>query len=487
MAKQFDRKRGSSSSRSSGGKNFSKDKRGGSDKPDYKKRDFKFGSGRDDREKKEDRFSKSREEKPYSDRPKRRDDSGESSFERRERPERRDNEDKRSSRPRGDKPYGDRLKRSNDSGESSFEKRDNEDRRSSKPRGDKPGDRPKRRDDSGESSFERRERPERRDNEDKRSSRPRGDKPYGDRPKRRDDNSGKSWFDKRKSNNESIGDFEDRRERKSGDFEKKEYKKPYGDRKDSERRYEKKKPYKSKSNDSEGTRLNKYIANAGICSRREADELIKAGAVSVNGKIITEMGYKISPTDIINYGGQTLRREKMVYVLLNKPKDYITTADDPEGRKTVLHLVRDACRERIYPVGRLDRATSGVLLFTNDGDLTKKLTHPKHGVKKIYHVGLDKPLAKSDFQKIEEGIELEDGFIKADEVSYVGEGNDKKEIGIVIHSGKNRIIRRIFEHLGYDVKKLDRVVFAGLTKKDLPRGRWRFLTEQEVSILKMMK
>jgi 23S rRNA pseudouridine2605 synthase len=233
-------------------------------------------------------------------------------------------------------------------------------------------------------------------------------------------------------------------------------------------------------------RLNKYIANTGICSRREADELIKAGAVSVNGKIITEMGYKVKPGDIVNYGGQTIRQERKVYILLNKPKDYITTVDDPQKRKTVLELIKGACKERVYPVGRLDRNTTGLLLLTNDGDLTKKLTHPSSGVKKIYHVVTDKSVSKMDLIKLTEGFYLDDGFIKADSAAYVDIANSKKEIGIELHSGKNRIIRRMMEHLGYKVVKLDRVVFAGLTKKDLPRGRWRFLNEKEIGMLKMI-
>lgn len=233
-------------------------------------------------------------------------------------------------------------------------------------------------------------------------------------------------------------------------------------------------------------RLNKYIANAGICSRREADELIKAGAVSVNGKIITEMGYKVKPGDVVNYGGQTIRQERKVYILLNKPKDYITTVDDPQKRKTVLDLIKGACKERVYPVGRLDRNTTGLLLLTNDGDLAKKLTHPSSGVKKIYHVVTDKSVSKQDLIKLTEGLRLEDGFVKADNADYVETANSKKEIGIELHSGKNRIVRRMMEHLGYKVVKLDRVVFAGLTKKDLPRGRWRFLTEKEIGMLKML-
>ncbi len=232
-------------------------------------------------------------------------------------------------------------------------------------------------------------------------------------------------------------------------------------------------------------RLNRFIANTGLCSRREADELIAAGVVKVNGKIVTELGTKISASDTVHYGDQLLRRERMQYVLLNKPKDFITTTDDPQERKTVLQLVSDACSERIYPVGRLDRNTTGLLLLTNDGDLAEHLMHPRYGIRKIYHVTLDKTLNSEDFAAIENGIELEDGPIKADELSYVGEGGNKKEVGIVLHSGRNRIVRRIFEHLGYQVVGLDRVVYAGLTKKNLPRGRWRHLTEEEVGHLKM--
>jgi 23S rRNA pseudouridine2605 synthase len=198
------------------------------------------------------------------------------------------------------------------------------------------------------------------------------------------------------------------------------------------------------------------------------------------------MGYKVKPTDVIKYGGQTLKKERLVYLILNKPKDYITTVDDPQQRRTVLELVQDACRERIYPVGRLDRATTGLLMFTNDGEMTKKLTHPRYGVRKVYHVELDKPLKRSDFDLITEGLELEDGPIKVDEISYVGDGKDKANVGVEIHSGKNRIVRRIFESLGYNVRKLDRVVFGPLTKKDMPRGRWRFLTEAEIGMLKMI-
>lgn len=233
-------------------------------------------------------------------------------------------------------------------------------------------------------------------------------------------------------------------------------------------------------------RLNKYISNAGICSRREADELIASGTVKVNGKIVTELGTRISPDiDKIQYGDETLSKELKRYLLLNKPKDYITTATDPEGRKTVMELIDKACKERLYPVGRLDRATTGLLLFTNDGEIARKLTHPSSEIKKVYHVTLSKNLKPIDMKRIMEGLDLEDGRAEVDSVDYVGEANDKNEIGIELHSGKNRIVRRIFEHLGYEVVKLDRTFFAGLNKKDLPRGKFRFLTEKEVITLKM--
>jgi 23S rRNA pseudouridine2605 synthase len=242
--------------------------------------------------------------------------------------------------------------------------------------------------------------------------------------------------------------------------------------------------YAPLSNANEPLRLNKYLANAGICSRREADEYIKAGVVTVNGQVISELGTKILPTDKVVFHDQTVQSEKKVYILLNKPKDFVTTVDDPKERKTVLDLVRNACNERIYPVGRLDRSTTGVLLLTNDGDLASKLTHPKYNKKKIYHAYLDKALTKADMEQIVSGIELEDGEIHADEVHFVDE-EDRKQVGIEIHSGRNRIVRRIFDHLGYRVKRLDRVFFAGLTKKGLPRGTWRYLTQQEVNMLKM--
>ena len=234
----------------------------------------------------------------------------------------------------------------------------------------------------------------------------------------------------------------------------------------------------------EPIRLNKYLANAGVCSRREADDFIQAGVVTVNGQIVTELGTKVLRGDEVKFHDQPVTLEKKVYVLLNKPKDYVTTSDDPQQRKTVMDLVKDACPERIYPVGRLDRNTTGVLLLTNDGEIASKLTHPKFLKKKVYHVYLDKNVTMHDMQQIASGIELEDGEIHADAIEYADD-HDKSQVGIEIHSGKNRIVRRIFESLGYRVTKLDRVQFAGLTKKNLRRGDWRFLTEQEVDMLRM--
>ena len=243
--------------------------------------------------------------------------------------------------------------------------------------------------------------------------------------------------------------------------------------------------YKEENYDpNEPLRLNKFLANAGICSRREADEFIQAGVVSVNGEVVTELGTKIKRTDEIKFHDQPVTLEKKVYVLLNKPKDCVTTSDDPQQRKTVMDLVKNVCPERIYPVGRLDRNTTGVLLLTNDGDLASKLTHPKFLKKKVYHVFLDKNVTAHDMQQIAQGIELDDGEIHADAIEYASD-TDKSQVGIEIHSGKNRIVRRIFEHLGYRVVKLDRVQFAGLTKKNLRRGDWRFLTEKEVEMLRM--
>jgi len=230
-------------------------------------------------------------------------------------------------------------------------------------------------------------------------------------------------------------------------------------------------------------RLNRFIANSGVCSRRDADEHIKNGLITVNGKLITDLGTKVTYDDDVRFRNKKLNAEKKVYILLNKPKDYVTTVEDPHAEHTVLELIADGCSERVYPVGRLDKATTGVLLLTNDGDLTGKLTHPKYKRKKIYHVFLDQPVTKADLFKLTEGVELDGEVVAADAVSYA-DADDKSQIGIELHSGQNRVIRRMFELLGYKVKKLDRVYFAGLTKKNLRRGKWRFLTDKEVSMLK---
>jgi len=230
-------------------------------------------------------------------------------------------------------------------------------------------------------------------------------------------------------------------------------------------------------------RLNKFIANSGVCSRRDADELIKKGFITVNGKQVIDLGTKVYITDEVKYKNRKLSAEKKVYILLNKPKDYVTTVEDPHADKTVLDLIGDACPERVYPVGRLDKSTTGILLLTNDGDLAGKLSHPKYERKKIYHVFLDKVVSKNDLFKLTEGVELEGEIVAADAVSFT-EPDDRSQIGIELHSGQNRVVRRLFEKLGYKVKKLDRVYYAGLTKKNLPRGKWRFLSDKEVSMLK---
>lgn len=362
----------------------------------------------------------------------------------------------------------------------------------------KPGRRPR----TSEKRFER----------DTDKPRPWEDKPKFSKPFDKGDK-----FEKRPERKPRFGDDSEKGEKKSGfrDFEKDDrpfnrpvkparFEKSSG-KKDEKREsntsewmdevpasWKQKKAYKPKKTkeltleDKDGKiRLNKYISNAGICSRREADELIKSGAVKVNGKIVTEMGYRIDSTDKVQYGDQTLSKEVKRYLLLNKPKDYITTASDPGNRKTVMELVQKACKERLYPVGRLDRATTGLLLFTNDGELARKLTHPSQEIKKVYHVTLSKNLKAIDMKRIMEGLELEDGKAEVDSIDWVGDGKAKNEIGIELHSGKNRIVRRIFEHLGYEVVKLDRTFFAGLNKKDLARGNFRFLTEKEVVMLRM--
>lgn len=317
------------------------------------------------------------------------------------------------------------------------------------------------------------------------------DRKFGDRPRRRFDDE-ESRGERRFDDKPRGRKFDDERPRGERRFDDK----PRGRRFDNDTEeaprkgrkgyVREKDPLYDRPKATGEIRLNKYLADCGICSRREADDLIKAGCVTVNGEIITTMGFKVKTEDKVVYGGQTLNREKLRYILLNKPKGYITTADDPYERDTVMELVQDACEERIFPVGRLDRLTTGLLLFTNDGDLTKKLTHPSSEVSKMYQVSLNKALTKNDMLRIAEGIDLDDGPIAADAISYVEGDDSKKEIGIELHSGRNRIVRRIFEHLGYEVEKLDRVMFAGLDKYKLPRGEWRFLTDMEVNMLKKL-
>ena len=296
-------------------------------------------------------------------------------------------------------------------------------------------------------------------------------------------------------NNSSRGrhSSQNDRQNKRGNSSSEKSKKTFGKSKDKNFRphpekikhYKKKSSTTSKTSDSDEIRLNKYIANSGICSRREADTYIKSGSATVNGKIITEMGFKVKLDDEVRFDDALISPESKRYVLLNKPKNYITTMDDERGRKTVMELIHTAAKERIYPVGRLDRLTTGLLLFTNDGEIAKKLTHPKHQVKKLYHVSLDKKLSMGDLQKISANFVLDGKMVFVDKVSYI-ENKPKHEIGIEIHSGRNRIVRRIFEHFGYKVTKLDRVIFAGLTKKNLSRGVWRHLTQQEINNLKMI-
>lgn len=319
------------------------------------------------------------------------------------------------------------------------------------------------------------------ESDEKRSFGSRDKKPYGEK------SFGEKSYTKRSDSAYEKRDKKSFDKSDKGDFEKKPYEPKLSKADKVVAKSKKAGPGKTstqKNVSDDAVRLNRYLANAGICSRREADVLIATGVVTVNGKIVTEMGYKVNPTDVVTYGGVPIKNETKKYLLLNKPKDYITTMDDPQERRTVMELVRNACKERLYPVGRLDRNTTGVLLFTNDGDMTAKLTHPKFEVRKVYHVTLNKKMTSEDFRLLNEGLELSDGFIKPDAAEFVGAG--KFELGVEIHSGKNRIVRRMFEHLGYEVIKLDRVAFAGLTKKDLPRGKFRFLTEKEIGFLKML-
>ena len=359
----------------------------------------------------------------------------------------------------GDRPYRPRY---NSEGGDRPQRPYNSDRPQRPRYGNEGGDRPQRPYNSDRSyNTDRPYRPRYNSEDGDRPQRPRYNNESGDRPYRPRFNSG-------------GGRAGGRPVRRSADY-------------DPNAKYSKKKQieYKEQFVDpNEPIRLNKFLANAGVCSRREADEFITAGVVSVNGEVVTELGTKIKRGDEVKFHDQTVSIERKIYVLLNKPKDTVTTSDDPQARRTVMDLVKGACNERIYPVGRLDRNTTGVLLLTNDGDLASKLTHPKYLKKKIYHVHLDKNLTKADMEQIAAGIQLDDGEIHADAISYTDDVK-KDDVGIEIHSGKNRIVRRIFESLGYKVMKLDRVYFAGLTKKGLRRGEWRYLTEQEVNFLRM--
>ena len=393
-----------------------------------------------------------------------------------------ENGEQRSYRPRtnynqgnsyGDRPYRPRYNNNEDGEQRSYRPRTNYNQ--------------------GNSYGERPYRPRYNNNEDgeQRSYRPRtnynqgnsyGDRPYRPRYNNSEDGEQRSYRPRNNYNQgNSYGDRPQRPRQGNRPF------RPRTNDYNPNAKYSMKKQIEYKdilTDPNEPIRLNKFLANAGICSRREADEFITAGVISVNGVVVTELGTKIQRTDEVKFHDQPVSIERKTYVLLNKPKDCVTTSDDPQARKTVMDCVKDACKERIYPVGRLDRNTTGVLLLTNDGDLASKLTHPKFLKKKIYHVYCDKNVTKADLDQIAAGITLEDGEIRADAISYASE-TDKKQVGIEIHSGKNRIVRRIFESLGYKVIKLDRVYFAGLTKKGLKRGDWRFLTEQEVNMLRM--
>ena len=399
-----------------------------------------------------------------------------------------DEEGPRKERKFGDKPRGERRK-FNDRDEERPRRRFN-DRDEERPRrkfNDKEDERPRRK-------FQDRdeERPRRKfnDREDERPRRKFNDRDE-ERPRRRfndrDEERPRRRFndrDEERPRRRFNDRDEERPRRRSSD--RREDRKEEAPRRGRKGYVREKDPLYDRPAASGEIRLNKYLADSGVCSRREADELIKAGCVTVNGEVVTTMGYKVKPTDKVVYGGQTLNREKLRYILLNKPKGYITTADDPEGRTTVMELVRDACTERIFPVGRLDKNTTGLLLLTNDGELAKRLTHPSSEVTKLYHVVLDKPLTRNDMLRIADGVELDDGLITPDEIAYDADDDSKKSVGIKLHSGRNRIVRRIFEHFGYDILKLDRVMFAGLDKYRLPRGEWRFLTDAEVAALKRL-
>ncbi|MBQ3354549.1 MAG: pseudouridine synthase [Bacteroidales bacterium] len=385
-------------------------------------------------------------------------------------------EGQRRERKFGEKPRGER--RYND--ENRPRRKFNDDERPRRRFNDNE-DRPRRR------KFEDDERPRRKFNDDERPRRRFNDNE--ERPKRRfNDNEDRPRRRKFEDDERPRRKFNDDEKPRRGNrrYEKREEMQEDAPKRGRKGYVREKDPLYDRPAATGDIRLNKYLADCGVCSRREADDLIKAGCVTVNGELVTTMGYKVKTGDKVVYGGQTLNREKLRYILLNKPKGYITTADDPEGRDTVMELVKDACPERIFPVGRLDKNTTGLLLLTNDGDLAKKLTHPSSEVTKLYHVILNKPLTKNDMLRIADGIELDDGIIAADTIAYDEDDDSKKSIGIELHSGRNRIVRRIFEHLGYEVTRLDRVMFAGLDKYKLPRGEWRFLTDREVAMLKKL-
>jgi len=472
------------------------------DKPAFRKRDGDEGGFRKRRDDGDKPAFRKRDGDEGGFR-KRRDDGDKPAFRKRDGDEggfrkRRDDGDKPAFRKR-DGDEGGFRKRRDDGDKPAFRKRD----------GDEGGFR-KRRDDGDKPAFRKRDGDEggfrkRRDDGDKPAFRKRDGEEGGFR-KRRDDGD-KPAYKKRDTENSNWGDdgaeepsfkkrsFDGEHPARRSSDDRSEFRKPRrsdddrgfrgkGDRY-SDKKSNKKSAPKSLAGEDGLIRLNKYLSNSGIASRRDADILISSGAVKVNGEVVTQLGHKISPGDKVTYGDESVKGEKKVYILLNKPKDYITTVDDPRDRRTVMHLIEGACKERVYPVGRLDRNTTGVLLLTNDGDITARLTHPKYGVKKIYHVTLNKGLRADHFKQIIEGVELEDGMILADDLQFPGES--RKEVGIEIHSGRNRIVRRLFEHLGYDVIKLDRVSFAGLTKKDISRGKWRFLTAKEINFLHMSK
>ena len=435
------------------------EERRGGDKPRGERR---FDEERGDR-----RFG----ERKFGDRPRRRFDDEHGEGRRDDRPRRRFDDDERPRRRFDDDKPRERRFHDDDRPRRRFDD-------------DKPRERRFHDDDRPRRRFDDDDRPRRRFDDDK----PREHRFHDDdRPRRRfDDDRPRRRFD---DDDRPRRRFDDERPRGGRRFDDERPRRRFDDEEEAPRRGRKgyvreKDPLYDRPRATGEIRLNKYLADCGICSRREADDLIKAGCVEVNGEVITTMGYKVKTNDKVVYGGQTLSREKLRYLLLNKPKGYITTSDDPYERDTVMELVKDACSERIFPVGRLDKQTTGLLLFTNDGDLAKRLTHPSSEVPKLYHVILDKPLTKNDMLRISEGIELDDGPIAADSIAYDQDDDSKKGVGIELHSGRNRIVRRIFEHLGYEVTKLDRVMFAGLDKYRLPRGEWRFLTDLEVMNLK---